>query len=132
MRFASFPSTSRQAILAADEPHFVHWLHEPSTQLIVEQAAFHPFRRVVSRMGHRFHVFLPGASWTRFLLAPALVFLATALDRNYQTDFCHHLARRRAMAEQGGLVNEDLFTHTRACQPLQDANRLTLLLYYWF
>ena len=34
---------------------------------------------------------------------PALAFIATALDRNYQTDFWHHLARGRAMAE-GGLV----------------------------
>ena len=82
-------------------------------------------------MGHRFHVLLPGASWTRFLLAPALVFIATALDRNYQTDFWHHLVRGRAMAEQGGLVNEDLFTYTVAGQPLQDVNWLTQLLYYW-
>src|SRR5437762_13897138 len=81
-------------------------------------------------MGSDFRPQLPTANWTRFLLAPALVFIATALDRNYQTDFWHHLARGRAMAERGGLVNEDLFTYTVAGQPLQDVNWLTQLFYY--
>src|SRR5438132_8076815 len=82
-------------------------------------------------MGSDSRSLVPTASWTRFLLPPALVFIATALDRNYQTDFWHHLARGRAMAEQGRLVNEDLFTYTVAGQPLQDVNWLTQLLYYW-
>jgi hypothetical protein len=69
-------------------------------------------------------------TWTRALLAPALVFIATAIDRNYLTDFWHHLARGRAMAERGTLVNEDLFTYTVHGQPLQDNNWLTQLLYH--
>src|SRR5438132_188517 len=81
-------------------------------------------------MGSDSRSLVPTASWTRFLLPPALVFIATALDRNYQTDFWHHLARGRAMAERGGLVNEDLFTYTVAGQPLQDVNWLTQLLFY--
>jgi hypothetical protein len=74
--------------------------------------------------------FLPTGAWTRALLAPALVFIATALDRNYETDFWHHLARGRAMAQRGGLVDQDLFTYTVAGQPFQDTNWLTQLLYY--
>jgi hypothetical protein len=73
---------------------------------------------------------LPTPAWTRALLAPALVFLATALDRNYQTDFWHHLARGRAIVTQGALVNRDLFTYTVAGKPLQDNNWLSQLLYY--
>jgi hypothetical protein len=69
-------------------------------------------------------------TWTRALLAPALVFIATAVDRNYLTDFWHHLARGRAMVERGGLVDEDLFTYTVHGQPLQDNNWLTQLLYH--
>src|SRR4051812_12769662 len=77
-----------------------------------------------------FHRLLPTANWTRALLAPALVFIATAIERSYQTDFWHHLARGRAIAEQGGLVNHDLFTYTVHGQPLQDANWLTQLFYH--
>src|SRR5262249_42892518 len=61
-------------------------------------------------------------NWARALLAPALVFIATSVDRSYQTDFWHHLARGRAIAETGTLVNEDLFTYTVAHQPFQDTN----------
>jgi hypothetical protein len=74
---------------------------------------------------------LPSPAWARALLAPALVFLATAIDRNYQTDFWHHLARGRAIAEQGALVDHDLFTYTVHGQPFQDTNWLTQLLYFW-
>jgi hypothetical protein len=65
---------------------------------------------------------LPTDRWTRALLAPALVFIATALDRNYQTDLWHHLARGRVMATEGRLLDEDRFTYTVAGQPFQDAN----------
>src|SRR5258708_6573182 len=81
-------------------------------------------------MAHGLHRLLPTANWTRALLAPALVFIATAIERNYQTDFWHHLARGQAIAEQGSLVNHDLFTYTVHGQPLQDANWLTQLFYY--
>src|SRR5438445_4857141 len=81
-------------------------------------------------MAHGLHRLLPTATWTRALLAPALVFIATAIERNYQTDFWHHLARGRAIVEQGGLVNHDLFTYTVHGQPLQDANWLTQLFYH--
>ena len=66
----------------------------------------------------------------RVLIAPALMFMATAIDRHYQTDFWHHLARGQAIAEQGSLVNVDRFTYTVAGQPFQDNNWLTQLLYY--
>src|SRR5947209_9213982 len=73
---------------------------------------------------------LPTNAWARLLLAPAVVFIATAVERNYQTDFWHHLARGRAIVEQGSLVNRDLFTYTVHDQPFQDANWLTQLAYF--
>ena len=57
---------------------------------------------------------LPTDAWARALLAPVLVFIATAIDRNYQTDLWHHLARGRALVEEGQLLNEDRFTYTVA------------------
>ena len=74
---------------------------------------------------------VPSPAWTRALLAPALVFIATAVDRNYQTDFWHHLARGRAMAASGGLVDRDLFTYTVPGRPFQDTNWLSQLFYYF-
>jgi hypothetical protein len=65
---------------------------------------------------------LPNDNWTRFLLVPALVFIATAVLRNYQTDLWHHLARGRVMVEAQSLLDHDLFTYTVEGQPLQDAN----------
>jgi hypothetical protein len=73
----------------------------------------------------------PTNTWVRALLAPALVFLATSIQRDYQTDFWHHLARGRAMVEQGSLVNQDLFTYTVPGKTFQDANWLSQLLYYF-
>jgi hypothetical protein len=72
---------------------------------------------------------LAGVS-VRWLIAPVIVFVATSVDRSYQTDFWHHLARGRAMAEQGRIVNEDLFTYTVAGQQFQDNNWLTQLFYH--
>jgi hypothetical protein len=73
-------------------------------------------------------------SWTshalRLVLPSALAFLALGLDRQYLLDFWHHLARGRAMVEQGRLVDHDLFTFTVRGQPFQDVNWLTQLLYY--
>jgi hypothetical protein len=74
---------------------------------------------------------LPTAAWARALFAPVLMFVANGIDRNYQTDFWHHLARGRAMAESGAIVNRDLFTYTVPGQPFQDTNWLTQLLYHY-
>src|SRR5262245_61912922 len=68
--------------------------------------------------------------WVRWLIVPVVVFVATSVDRSYQTDFWHHLARGRAMAEQGRIVNEDLFTYTVAGLQFQDNNWLTQLYYH--
>ncbi len=74
---------------------------------------------------------LPTAAWTRALFAPVLLFVATSVDRNYQTDFWHHLARGRAMAARGEMVDRDLFSCTvPPDQSFQDANWLTQLSYY--
>jgi hypothetical protein len=58
----------------------------------------------------------------RTLLAPTLVFVATAIDRNYQTDLWHHLARGRILIEEGVLANSDRFTFTVTGEPLRDVN----------
>jgi hypothetical protein len=73
----------------------------------------------------------PSDRWMRLLLAPALIFIATAINRNYQTDLWHHLARGRAIAEQGSLVNNDLFTFTVPGRPFQDANWGSQLVFYF-
>jgi hypothetical protein len=81
-------------------------------------------------MFSRFHLPLPTASWTRALFAPFIIFVACCVDRNYQTDFWHHLARGRAIAESGSLVNRDLFTYTVPGRSFQDANWLSQLAYH--
>jgi hypothetical protein len=72
----------------------------------------------------------PTDRWLRFLLAPALVFLATVLDRNYQTDLWHHLARGRAIVAEGQLLDEDRFTYTVHGQPMRDVNWVWQGLFY--
>jgi hypothetical protein len=72
----------------------------------------------------------PTDRWTRFLLAPALVFIATIADRNYQTDLWHHLARGRAIVTEGRLLDEDRFTYTVHGRPLQDVNWGWQVLFY--
>jgi hypothetical protein len=74
---------------------------------------------------------LPTNAWVRFAIAPALVFIALATDRNYLADFWHHLARGRAMAAEGALVDRDLFTFTVAGQEFRDVNWLTQVFYYF-
>jgi hypothetical protein len=73
---------------------------------------------------------IPTGRWARFLLVPALVFIATATDRNYQTDLWHHLARGRTTVAEGRLLNEDRFTFTVAGKPLQDVNWVWQALFY--
>src|SRR5262245_18268374 len=69
-------------------------------------------------------------SWVRFLLAPALVFIACGIDRNYQTDLWHHLARGKVICEEGQLLDEDRFTYTVQGQPLRDVNWLSQVIFY--
>jgi hypothetical protein len=74
---------------------------------------------------------LPTAAWTRALFAPVLMFIATSVDRNYQTDFWHHLARGQAIAARGAMVDHDLFTYTVPPEhSFQDANWLAQLSYH--
>jgi hypothetical protein len=61
---------------------------------------------------------------------PALVFMALATDRNHLADFWHHLARGRAIAAEGRLVDEDRFTFTVPGKPFQDVNWLSQLAYH--
>jgi hypothetical protein len=72
----------------------------------------------------------PTPTWVRLALVPVLAFIALAVDRQYLLDFWHHLARGRAMVEQGRLVDRDLFTYTVAGQRFQDVNWLSQLGYY--
>jgi hypothetical protein len=73
-------------------------------------------------MRRAFPLPLPADRWTRALLAPVLVFVATCTDRNYQTDLWHHLARGRILVEEGTLANTDRFTFTVPGQPFRDVN----------
>jgi hypothetical protein len=60
----------------------------------------------------------------RALLVPAAVFIATSVDRNYQTDLWHHLARGRVLVEEGTLLDNDRFTFTVGGKPFRDVNWL--------
>jgi hypothetical protein len=76
-------------------------------------------------------LFRPTDRLVRILLAPALVFIATAIDRNYQTDLWHHLARGRVLVEEGVLLNTDRFTFTVTGQPFRDVNWGWQAAFYW-
>ena len=73
---------------------------------------------------------LPTNTWVRLAIVPALVFIALMADRNYLADFWHHLARGRAMVEEGRLVDHDQFTFTIPGQSFQDLNWLSQVAYY--
>jgi hypothetical protein len=83
-----------------------------------------------TRMNRWFRNLIPTGNWVLAAMAPVLVFVATGLNRNYMVDFWHHLARGRAIVQQGQIVNEDLFTYTIPGEPLQDANWLSQIIYY--
>ena len=68
--------------------------------------------------------------WMRASIAPALVFMATATDQQYLTDFWHHLVRGRTMVSAGRIASPDLSTFTVPVRDFQDANWLTQILYY--
>src|SRR4051794_6724646 len=73
----------------------------------------------------------PTDGWFRLLLAPAILFIAACIDRNYQTDLWHHLARGRALVEHGELLDTDRFTYTVADKPLRDTNWGWQAAFYW-
>src|SRR5947208_3356777 len=73
---------------------------------------------------------LPTDAWVRALLAPALVFIACGIDRNYQTDLWHHLARGRVIATEGHLLDHDRFTYTIPGESFQDVSWLSQLAFY--
>jgi hypothetical protein len=66
----------------------------------------------------------------RLLLAPAMAFIATGLDRGYQTELWQHLARGRLIAREGAVVSVDRFTFTVPGRAVRDNNWLSQLLYY--
>ncbi len=74
--------------------------------------------------------FLPTDAWVRWLLVPAVAFIALAGNTSYLADFWHHLARGRAIIEGGRLLDHDIFTCTVAGQPFQDVNWLSQIVYY--
>jgi hypothetical protein len=73
---------------------------------------------------------LPTDRSFRYLLVPAVVFIAACADRNYQTDLWHHLARGRAIVAQGQLLDHDVFTYTFPGKPLQDVNWIWQVLFF--
>jgi hypothetical protein len=81
-------------------------------------------------MMHRLQRWAPTDTWVRWAIVPILVFVAMSVNGHYLKDFWHHLARGQAMAQQGRIVNHDLFTYTVAGQEFQDVNWLTQLGYY--
>jgi hypothetical protein len=73
---------------------------------------------------------LPALETVWLVLAPALVFVVTGMDRGYQTELWQHLARGRLIAREGHVVSVDRFTFTVPGRDLYDNNWLSQLLYY--
>src|SRR4051812_32032096 len=84
----------------------------------------------VHRSSFIVHRLLPTDWWVRALLAPVFVFIACGIDRNYQTDLWHHLARGRVLATEGRLLDEDRFTYTVRGTSFQDVNWLSQVAFY--
>jgi hypothetical protein len=74
--------------------------------------------------------FLPTDAWVRWTFVPMMVFMALVSDHGYLADFWHHLARGRAMAQTGALVDKDQFTFTVFGESFQDVNWLSQLIYF--
>lgn len=74
--------------------------------------------------------FRPTGAWVYASIAPVLVFVAANVDRNYQTDLWHHLARGREIVSRGEILNHDIFTYTVAGKTFQDPNWLTQVCFY--
>jgi hypothetical protein len=81
-------------------------------------------------MSATFRLPLPSGNWVRFLFVPVLMFVSTAIDRNYQTDLWHHLARGRAIVAEGRMIDTDRFTYTVADRHFQDDNWLWQVCFY--
>jgi hypothetical protein len=74
--------------------------------------------------------FLPTDAWLRWLLVPALAFVALATSTTWLADFWHHLARGRAIVTSGRLLDHDIYTFTVSGAAFQDVNWLTQVVYY--
>jgi hypothetical protein len=64
----------------------------------------------------------PTDNWVRLLFAPALLCIAAGIDRNYQTDLWHHLARGRLIVAEGRMIDTDRFSYTVPGRPFIDCN----------
>jgi hypothetical protein len=73
---------------------------------------------------------LPNINWVRAIVCPAVVFIAMNMDRGYQTDFWHHLARGREIALAGRIPDAESMVFTVAGESVRDPNWLTQLAYY--
>lgn len=73
---------------------------------------------------------LPSNRLARGCVAPAVVFIATATNRNYLTDFWHHLARGRAMFHCGSILPYETSSFTIGGSAVRDPNWLTQLGFY--
>ena len=75
---------------------------------------------------------LPNINCVRAIVCPAVVFIAMNMDRGYQTDFWHHLARGREIAITGRVTNLTPLTFAApdADAHALDANWLTQVSYY--
>src|SRR4051794_22607762 len=80
-------------------------------------------------MEGRFHR-IPSRNAVRLVLAPALAFIVSSLDRGYQTEFWQHLARGRLIVTEHALVSADRFTYTVPGRPFYDNNWIAQLSYY--
>lgn len=74
--------------------------------------------------------FMPTDVWVRWLLVPAVAFIALAGNTNYLADYWHHLARGRYIVEHGRILDHDIFTYTIADRAFQDVNWLAQVSYY--
>jgi hypothetical protein len=74
--------------------------------------------------------FYPDIRWIRAGVVPIVVLIACCLDRGYQTDFWHHLARGRAIVSTGNVVNVDLFTCSLGGSEIRDANWLSQVIFF--
>jgi hypothetical protein len=73
---------------------------------------------------------LPTDAWVRAALAPALIFMAAGINRNFLADFWHNLNRGRALVTGGGLGVPDESALSVPQRVFQDANWLSQVFFY--